>query len=139
MDARAIVDTGFLVALLNAADDHHAWARALVPRLRGPWVTAEACVSETMFLLEQSGREAAERLFDWLDNGALMSRHFLPDELEAIRRESLHYRERWVDFADACIVCMSDQRPRLPVVTVDARDFSVYFRRRRGRKLVLPT
>jgi hypothetical protein len=34
---------------------------------------------------------------------------------------------------------MSDHKPRLPIVTVDARDFSVYFRRRRGRKLVLPT
>jgi hypothetical protein len=33
---------------------------------------------------------------------------------------------------------MSDERPKLPVVTVDAADFTVYFRVRSGRKLLLP-
>jgi predicted nucleic acid-binding protein len=138
MVARAIVDTGFLVALLNATDDHHGWAASLVPRLRGPWCTAEACVSEAVFLLEQTGRTAVERLFGWLEKGALASQHFLPEELEAVREESLRYRDRWVDFADACIVCMSDRKPKLPVVTVDAGDFAVYFRRRPSRTLLLP-
>ena len=53
MVGRAIVDTGFLVALLNASDRHHAWASSLVPRLRGPWITAEACISEAVFLSDQ--------------------------------------------------------------------------------------
>jgi predicted nucleic acid-binding protein len=70
MDVRAIVDTGYLVALLNADDEHHSWAASLLPRLRGPWLTAEACISEAVFLLEQAGRLAAERLFEWLDKGA---------------------------------------------------------------------
>jgi len=71
MDARAIVDTGYLVALLNADDEHHEWAASLLSRLRGPWLTAEACISESVFLLEQAGRTAAVRLFEWLDKGAL--------------------------------------------------------------------
>jgi len=137
MDARAIVDTGYLVALLNANDDHHDWAASLLPRLRGPWLTAEACISESVFLLEHAGR-AAERLLDWLDEGALMSEHLLPEELEAVRFEMFRYRERWVDFADACLLRLSDDRPKLPVVTVDAADFAVYFRPRRGRRLIVP-
>ena len=49
------------------------------------------------------------------------------------------YRDRWVDFADACIVVMSDEHPRLPVVSVDSADFAVYFfKRRPRRKLLLP-
>jgi predicted nucleic acid-binding protein len=139
MDARAIVDTGYLVALLNANDEHHAWAASLLPRLRGPWVTAEACISESVFLLEQAGRVAVERLLEWMDKGALVSRHLLPEELEAVRREMLRYRERWVDFADACLVRLSDERPKLPVVTVDSADFAVYFRSRRGRRLLVPS
>jgi hypothetical protein len=137
MVGRAIVDTGYVVALLNAADDDHPWASGLVGSLRGPWLTAEACVSEAVFLLEQVGRVAVDRLFGWIEKGALVSRHFLPDELEAVRTESVRYRNRWVDFADACVVVLSDRFPRLPVVSVDA-DFAVYFRRRPGRRVLLP-
>ncbi len=138
MVGRAIVDTGYLVALLNADDAHHEWAAGLVPSLRGPWLTAEACISETVFLLEQTGRAAVDRLFGWLEKEALISEHFLPEELDAVRHESFRYRDRWVDFADACIVRMSDRHPRLPVVTIDAKDFAVYFRGRSSRRLLLP-
>ena len=138
MDARAIVDTGYLVALLNADDEHHRWAVSLLPRLRGPWLTAEACISESVFLLERAGRSAADRLLEWLDKGALASEHLLPEKLDTVRSEMSRYRGRWVDFADACLVRLSDDRPRLPVVTVDAADFSVYFRPRRGRRLLVP-
>jgi predicted nucleic acid-binding protein len=138
MAARAIVDTGFLVALLNGNDTHHGWAKRLVPSLRGPWLTAEACISETVFLLEQAGRTSVEALWRWLDDELLVSAHCLPEALNAVRQELLGYGERWVDFADACLVVLSDDHPRLPVVSVDTADFSVYFRRRRGRKLWLP-
>jgi predicted nucleic acid-binding protein len=138
MDGRAIVDTGFLVALLNGDDEHHGWAKGLVPGLRGPWMTAEACISEAVFLLERTDRSPVERLLQWIEKGVLVSRHFLPEDLDAVRIEMFRYRERWVDFADACVVCMSDQSPRLPVASVDAADFAVYFYRRRGRHLLLP-
>jgi uncharacterized protein len=139
MAERAIVDTGFLVALLNRADEHHGWAAGMVPTLRGPWLTAEACISEAVFLLERAGRASVEALFRWLEHGALVSRHCLPEELAAIRSEMLRYGSRWVDLADACLVTLSDQQPKLPVVSVDAADFITYFRRRSARKLVLPT
>ena len=138
MAERALVDTGFLVALLNRADAHHEWAADLLPTLRGPWLTAEACISETVFLLEQASRVAVEALLRWLEQGALVSRHCLPEQLTDVRSELFGYRNRWVDFADACLVTMSDEQPKLPVVSVDTADFSVYFRRRSGRKLILP-
>ena len=138
MAVRAIVDTGFLVALLDRADDLHDWAKDLVPSLRGPWLTAEACISETVFLLERAGKPAAEELFRWLAIGALVSKHVLPDELELVRDELFRYRDRWVDFADASIVRLSDLHPTLPIVSVDTADFAVYFRKRRRRRLLLP-
>ena len=138
MAARAIVDTGFLVALLDGNDGHHEWAKGLVGSLRGPWLTAEACVSEVVFLLEQAGRAPLDALFRWLGEELLVSQHVLPEQLAAVRAEMVAYPPRWVDFADACLVVLSDESPKLPVVSVDVADFSVYFRRRRGRKLLLP-
>jgi uncharacterized protein len=136
--ARAIVDSGFLVALLDGTDAHHAWATGLAPTLRGPWWTAEACITETQFLIKPGGRAALDELLDWLERGALISRHLLPEELQPVKTELLRYNDRWVDFADACIIRLSDLAPNLPVATVDARDFAVYFRQRRGRRLVTP-
>ena len=96
MAGRAIVDTAFLVALLNADDDHHAWATGLVARLRGPWITAEACISEAVFLLEQSDRPPVARLLEWIEKGVLLCRHFLPEELEGVRDEMFRYKGRSV-------------------------------------------
>lgn len=139
MAERAIVDTGFLVALLNRSDEHHEWATGLVSTLRGPWLTAEACISEAVFLLEHAGRASVEALFSWFHQGALLSRHCLPEELDSVRSELFGYTNRWVDFADACLVVLSDQRPRLPLVSVDVADFRTYFRRRSARQLLLPS
>ncbi len=137
---RAIVDTGFLVGLLNEFDAHHAWATSLVPELRGPWCTAEACIAEVIFMLDGSrrARDAVGQLLAWLESGVLEARHLLPEQLQPVRAELLRYHDRWVDFADACIVHLSDREPKLPVVTVDANDFAVYFRSRRGRRLLMP-
>jgi predicted nucleic acid-binding protein len=44
------------------------------------------------------------------------------------------YADRPMDFADACLVVMSEQKPDSIVVTLDARDFSVY--RRHGRSVI---
>ncbi len=140
MDARAIVDTGFLFAVLDVDDDFHEWASHLAQRLRGPWLTAEACVSEVLFMLESThaARTGVEELFGWLEQRLLLSRHLLPEETRPVRAELLAYSDRWVDFADACIVRLSDLHPTLPVVSVDVRDFSVYFRKRAGRTLFFP-
>lgn len=138
---RAIVDTGFLVALLHDDDRHHEWASKLLPAVPGPWRTAEACITEALFLLESisNARETAAELLQWVADGLLEVRHFLPEELEPVRNELFRYRDRWVDFADACVICLSDQNPKLPVVSVDANDFAVYFRRRPDRRVLLPT
>lgn len=138
---RAIVDTGFLVALLRDDDLHHEWANALLPSVPGPWCTAEACITEALYLLASisNARETAAELLQWVTDGLLDVRQFLPEELEPVRNELFRYRDRWVDFADACVVCLSDQYPKLPVVSVDANDFAVYFRQRANRRVLVPT
>lgn len=141
MGARAIVDTGFLVALGDSSDEYHEWALSLVSRIRGPWLTAEACLSETIFLYQgaPAARAGVEQLFALISRGMVESQHLLPEELEPVQHELTRYKDRWVDFADACIVRLSDLRPQLPVITTDARDFAVYFRQRAGRTLLLPS
>ena len=50
----------------------------------------------------------------------------------------MRYHGREVDFADACLIVLSDEAPQMPVVTTDIADFSVYLRGRKARHLVTP-
>jgi len=137
-DARAIVDTGFLVALAHRDDADHAWAARVATALPGPWLTCEACVTETSYLLGKVSPREARRLYRLLEEGLLLSQHLLPEQLAAVRRELERYHHRAIDFADACLMVLSDAQPRLPVVTLDAADFAVYLRGRRPRRLLTP-
>ena len=136
--ARAIVDTGFLVALAHRDDADHAWAARVAAELPGPWLTGEACVTETAYLLGKASAGEARKLYQLLDEGLLISQHLLPEGLQAVRAEIGRYHNRTVDFADACLMVLSDAQPRLPIATVDADDFAVYLRGRRHRRLLTP-
>lgn len=48
--------------------------------------------TETVFPLEQAGSVSIERLFGWLEKEVLLSEHFLPEQLEAVRAETFRYR-----------------------------------------------
>jgi len=135
---RSLVDTGFLVGLLDADDQWHRWAVSVAPRVKGPWLTAEACIAEVVHCLSGKAAPGRARLFDWLARDLLISRHALPECRELVLAEMNRYRGRAVDFADACLVTLSDQHPLLPIVTTDATDFAVYLRGRTPRTLLAP-
>jgi uncharacterized protein len=137
--ARALVDTGFLVALVDRQDACHAWAAATAKILPGPWLTCEACISESYHLLGQIAPAESLKMLAMLECGALISQHLLPEQLDAVQAEAARYHGRPVNFADACLIALSDAAPRLPIVTVDKADFAVYLRGRRPRHLVTPT
>lgn len=137
-DANALVDTGFLVALCDANDSLHRWAIGQVKTLPGPWLTCEACVTELDHLLGFLTPPRSFQLYELFSHGVLQSQHLLPEQLPRVQAEISRYRDRRVDFADACLVVLSDDHPKLPVVTVDAADFAVYFRGRSLRKLITP-
>ena len=139
MDARAIVDSGFIAALWDRKDPLHAWAAQIAPDVRGPWLTCEGCVSEIVFLLGDSlGPAAVLDFYEQIERGLIISRHLVPEELVRVRSETARYRGRAVDFADACLMVLSDQYPRLPLVTIDVDDFSVYLRGRKARRVIMP-
>ncbi len=55
----AIVDTGFVVGALDAADQWHAWAAREFPGIRSPALTCEAVISEAFVHHADTKRGAA--------------------------------------------------------------------------------
>jgi uncharacterized protein len=121
----AIADTGFLVALLEARDQHHTWAVEIAEEIRWPVLTCESVLSETAFHVRSS-----ELPLEMLQSGMLRLAFDLTDQLEHLHDLARRYADRRPDLADLCLVRMSELYPRYAVITVD-EDFRVYRRNKR--------
>jgi len=127
---RVLLDTGPLVAFLNARDHFHSWARLRLAEVDPPALTCEAVIAEACHLLRgtDGGPEAVLGL---LDRGVLTIPFRLEDEVEPLRRLLARYRDLPVSLADACLVRLAELEQNPLVLTLDS-DFTVY--RFRGRE-----
>ena len=130
MATSALVDTGFLVALLSRRDANHRWAAAQAPRLPPPWMTCEAVLSETAHLLGGRGTRSLSAL---LRRGALVCRYRFADDMDAVLKLLEKYADVPMSFADACLVRMTETVNDPTLLTTDA-DFRIY--RRHGRQMI---
>ena len=132
--AAVLADTGALVALLDRSDSWHEWAVDVFGLLRPPMLTCEAVLAEALHLLSSAGPSR------WT-LAQLYSRRILrvefdfeaEAEAEAVWHLLDKYQDVPMDFADACLVRMSEIHAGSRVWTVDS-DFTVY--RRNGRSAI---
>ncbi len=125
----AIADTGFVVGALDMADQWHEWAAQQFSAIGSPALTCEAVISEACFQLRHSPA-ARGRLLAWVKCGGLQVQPLLPGEIEPIEQLLERYGKR-MDYADACLVRLSELHRKHVIVTTDAKDFRVYRRFRR--------
>jgi predicted nucleic acid-binding protein len=130
MAASVIVDTGFLVALLQTRDSHHPWAAAEAARHSRPWQTCESVLSEAFFLLGRGGRVALQAL---LSRGVVLVSFRFSQEEQPVLALMRKYAEVPMSLADACLVRMTEVLEE-PVLLTNDTDFRVY--RRYGRQAV---
>lgn len=128
---KTICDTGPIVAFLNRRDPFHEWAVSQFAVLRPPLFTCEAVLTEAFYFLRSDGL-VVEPLFEMLERKALAVDFRFSDPAPRIRK--LMHRFSRMDFADACVVAMSERWERCQVLTLDVRDFSVY--RRHDRQTI---
>ena len=128
-----IVDTGPIVALLNARDEFHEWTRDAMDTMQPPMLTCEAVLTEASYLVRKL-RGGPEAVLDLVTRGVLEIAFRLDAELLALRTLTTRYASVPMSLADACLVRMAEMRPRATVLTLDA-DFRVY---RRSGRLAIP-
>jgi predicted nucleic acid-binding protein len=126
-----LVDTGFVVALLNRRDTHHQWAVNEAPRHARPWHTCEPVLTEAFHLL---GGLGAITLSGFLRRQAMQISFSLAQDYEPVLDLMRKYAEMPISLADACLVRMSEVLADPIVLTTD-RHFDIY---RRHSRLVIP-
>jgi predicted nucleic acid-binding protein len=125
---KPIADSGLLVGFLDPSDQYHAWARQCFDGLHTSLTTCEAVLAETEYLVPGAG----PTLMEMVRRGTLQVVAMLPAEAGPLA--ALMSRYETMQFADACVVRLSEMLPHAVVYTTDKRDFSIY--RRRGRELI---
>jgi predicted nucleic acid-binding protein len=129
------MDTGPVVAYINARDTHHDWAVEQFATLDLPFITCEPVLTEACFLVARTGQPPV-RALDPLARGVMRLALQIDQELAAIRELMERYANVPMSLADACLVRLAEITG-LPICTLDS-DFAVY-RAHRRRRLTLIT
>ena len=103
MAANVIVDTGPIVAWLDADDQHHAWVKAQFSRLRPPLLTCEAVLTEACFLMARGGGESSA-VIQLVERSVLSVAQLFDTESASIGRMMRRYENVPMSLADACLV-----------------------------------
>ncbi|MBU6409451.1 MAG: pilus assembly protein [Verrucomicrobia bacterium] len=127
---KGIADTGFLVAFVSRNDFHHDWAEHLARQWEEPFLTCESVLSETAFHLGSS-----RAIFEMPGRGFITPAFNCNDRLQQLENLDRRYADRGADFADLCLIRMSELFPKYPVITPDRDEFRVY---RRNKREVIP-
>ena len=131
MRPAVIVDTGPIVALLDADETHHRWANEQFESLAPPLLTSESVLSEACFLLRRIGADASLPLA-LLRRGVLRVVDILGkvDDVDAVTALMRRYANVPMSLADACLVRILERTENGSIMTLDS-DFHVY---RQGRR-----
>lgn len=132
MKQRIVLDTGPLVAFLNGADGHHAWARDAWTRLAPPFLTTEPVLTEAFHLLSRRSG-GTDAVFELLERGVIQVEMQLAPEARALRKLMRKYANVPMSLADASLVRLVELQAGSTLMTLD-RDFRVY--RQNGRQTI---
>lgn len=119
-----LLDTGVIVSLLDSSEYRHLACIEAIQSCAAPLVTCEAVIAESCYLLRKQ-RGAAERILESVVSGAFQIPFQLASQASEIQRILRRYRDREVDFADACLIHMANELRSGEILTLD-RDFEIY-------------
>ena len=119
-----LVDTGPLVAVINADDAFHEGCVQALKDIQEPLFTVWPVITEAMHLV---GSIAAQQtLWDVLEEQRLRIIALDAFDLPYIRALMTKYADLPMDLADAALVRVADREALQTVFTIDQADFRVY-------------
>jgi uncharacterized protein len=124
-----LLDAGGIVALLDRREKFHNACAAAIRELDAPLVTGEAVLAEFCYLLRNLPG-APETVIENVAAGIFQVPLQLSREAPAVNQVLRKYRDRRIDLADACRICLADEFGTADILTPD-KDFEVYRRSRR--------
>ena len=125
MAGELLLDTGAFVALVDRSERRHADCVAVLEAWKGPIVTTEAVLTETLHLVGPQW-QAQKVCLEFLLREAFL---LVPASRASLKRVSVlmeKYRDVPMDYADATLVALGEELDIDLVFTLDRRGFSAY-------------
>jgi predicted nucleic acid-binding protein len=119
-----LVDSGFIVALLDSSERHHDSCKELLTELEPPFFTNEVVIAEACHLLERV-HGAVAGVLENVHRGILQIPYRLSERAVSVKRLMEKYADVPMDLADACLVDLADKLQTGRILTLDS-DFSIY-------------
>ena len=129
MKLRVLVDTGPLVAILSANDEHHAACVEALHQLPGPLFSCWPVITEAVWLLRshpQAVRQLLKSCSSVKPAGFLELLPLAGSEAPAIADVMKDYQDIRPQLADAALVYLARREAMDTIFTLDRRDFAVY-------------
>lgn len=124
MRKKVLLDTGPLVAFINNRENSHDWAVNEWKKIQPPFLTCEAVITVTCFILRDFYR-GEDAVMSLLDTGLIQISFRLSDEIGTVRELLKRYQNVPMSLADACLVRMIELIMGSCILTLDS-DFRVY-------------
>lgn len=137
MQAKGLIDTGAVLALLDADDRWHDRCKEAFTSLRLPLATTAAILAEVFHLLGDHPRDVAAA-WRFLRSGAVNLLPITDADSGALEELMKRYRDRPMDFADATLVRVAERETLSTILTIDHDDFETYRIGKRTRFRILP-
>ena len=126
-----LLDTGVIVALLDRDERHHLQCVDVVSDIVGPFVTCEAVIAESCYLLRRT-HGAPGAVIKNVANDVFQIPFRLVDRAASVEKLLRKYSDVPMDFAEACLVDLADQLDTGQILTLDS-DFEINRWRSRRR------
>lgn len=121
--AKILIDTGIFVALFDSKDNYHQKAVEFIKNNKKPLITSLACITETLFLLQNPLNRKG--FLDWLYLARIEIAQLGYVDMPQLANLMSRYANVPMDFADACLVYLAERENLSYIATIDS-DFHIY-------------
>ena len=125
MNAKGLIDTGAILALLNPRDRWHHRCVEAIASLHLPLATTAPVLTELFHLLGHHPRDVATA-WQFLHSGAVTVLPITDADLPALDELMKRYADHPMDFADATLVHIAKRESLTTIFTIDHNDFETY-------------
>lgn len=119
-----LLDTGVIVAVLDRSEGNHSRCIQAMADVAQPLVTCEAVIAESCFLLRDLAG-APETILENVEKGVFQIPFAITRSSSAVRSLLRKYRDRPIDFADACLIRLAEELNTGQILTLDS-EFQFY-------------
>lgn len=128
MSKELLIDSGFLIALLNRNDQFHKQATRLIKTLSDrKWVSTWAIMTEVSHMLaREKAFEAIIKMLSLIENGGLTLFHINEHHISRLKQLMEKYQDLPIDLADASLIILAEEIGHGEIVSTDRRDFGTY-------------